>query len=73
MSSPPPRSHEAKAHIILVESQRRCVELLIIGHRRFSSFLGLRGASGSSIGQDSTSEFLIEHNKCITITNDQGP
>jgi nucleotide-binding universal stress UspA family protein len=37
---PATEGREAKAQTILAESQRRGVELLVIGHRRFSSFLG---------------------------------
>ncbi|KAL6641041.1 hypothetical protein ACP70R_019222 [Stipagrostis hirtigluma subsp. patula] len=59
---------EAKAQTILAESQRRGVELLVIGLRRVSSFLGLRSASGSSRGHDTTPEFLIEHSKCLCVS-----
>ncbi|XP_047095565.1 uncharacterized protein LOC124707925 [Lolium rigidum] len=65
---PATEGREAKAQTILAESQRRGVELLVIGHRRFSSFLGLRSASGSSRGHDSTAEFLIEHSKCLCVS-----
>jgi nucleotide-binding universal stress UspA family protein len=37
---PATEGREAKAQTILAESQRRGVELLIIGHRRVPSFLG---------------------------------
>jgi nucleotide-binding universal stress UspA family protein len=37
---PATEGREAKAQTILAESQRRGVELLVIGHRRVSSFLG---------------------------------
>jgi len=37
---PATEGREAKAQTILAESQRRGVELLVIGHRRFPSFLG---------------------------------
>jgi hypothetical protein len=37
---PATEGREAKAQTILAESQRRRVELLVIGHRRVSSFLG---------------------------------
>ncbi|KAL6641042.1 hypothetical protein ACP70R_019223 [Stipagrostis hirtigluma subsp. patula] len=59
---------EAKAQTILAESQRRGFELLVIGLRRVSSFLGLRSASGSSRGHDTTPEFLIEHSKCLCVS-----
>ncbi|TVU30456.1 hypothetical protein EJB05_22081 [Eragrostis curvula] len=65
---PATEGREAKAQTILAESQRRGVELLVIGHRRVSSFLGLRSASGSSRGHDSTAEFLIEHSKCLCVS-----
>ncbi|KQJ96983.1 uncharacterized protein LOC100826988 [Brachypodium distachyon] len=65
---PATEGREAKAQTILAESQRRGVELLVIGHRRISSFLGLRSASGSSRGHDSTAEFLIEHSKCLCVS-----
>uniref|UniRef100_A0A0D9XKC9 UspA domain-containing protein n=1 Tax=Leersia perrieri TaxID=77586 RepID=A0A0D9XKC9_9ORYZ len=65
---PATEGREAKAQTILAESQRRGVELLVIGHRRVSSFLGLRGAGGSSRGHDSTAEFLIEHSKCVCVS-----
>ncbi|XP_006662420.2 uncharacterized protein LOC102709682 [Oryza brachyantha] len=65
---PATEGREAKAQTILAESQRRGVELLVIGHRRVSSFLGLKSASGSSRGHDSTAEFLIEHSKCVCVS-----
>ncbi|CAN6282937.1 unnamed protein product [Urochloa humidicola] len=80
---PATEGREAKAQTILAESQRRRVELLVIGHRRCSSFLGLRSSSGkssggksssgksssgSSRGHDSTAEFLIEHSKCLCVS-----
>ncbi|KAK8444951.1 hypothetical protein SEVIR_9G230600v4 [Setaria viridis] len=65
---PATEGREAKAQTILAESQRRRVELLVIGHRRVSSFLGLRSSSGSSRGHDSTAEFLIEHSKCLCVS-----
>ncbi|CAM0956926.1 unnamed protein product [Alopecurus aequalis] len=65
---PATEGREAKAQTILAESQRRGVELLVIAQRRFSSFLGLRSASGSSRGHDSTAEFLIEHSKCLCVS-----
>ncbi|KAF8723017.1 hypothetical protein HU200_022164 [Digitaria exilis] len=66
---PATEGREAKAQTILAESQRRGVELLVIGHRRVSSFLGLRSTSGSSgRGHDSTAEFLIEHSKCLCVS-----
>ncbi|KAF0929808.1 hypothetical protein E2562_025946 [Oryza meyeriana var. granulata] len=65
---PATEGREAKAQTILAESQRRGIELLVIGHRRVSSFLGLRSASGSSRGHDSTAEFLIEHSKCVCVS-----
>lgn len=37
---PATEGREVKAQTILAESQRRGVELLVIGHRRVSSFLG---------------------------------
>ena len=37
---PATEGREAKAQTILAESQHRGVELLVIGHRRLSSFLG---------------------------------
>ncbi|PUZ38781.1 hypothetical protein GQ55_9G223400 [Panicum hallii var. hallii] len=65
---PATEGREAKAQTILAESQRRRVELLVIGHRRLSSFLGLRSSSGSSRAHDSTAEFLIEHSKCLCVS-----
>uniref|UniRef100_A0A0E0BBD8 UspA domain-containing protein n=1 Tax=Oryza glumipatula TaxID=40148 RepID=A0A0E0BBD8_9ORYZ len=65
---PATEGREAKAQTILAESQRRGVELLVIGHRRVSSFLGLRSPSGSSRAHDSTAEFLIEHSKCVCVS-----
>ncbi|CAN6299178.1 unnamed protein product [Urochloa humidicola] len=76
---PATEGREAKAQTILAESQRRRVELLVIGHRRCSSFLGLRSSSGKSSGgksssgssrggHDSTAEFLIEHSKCLCVS-----
>ncbi|CAL4933729.1 unnamed protein product [Urochloa decumbens] len=81
---PATEGREAKAQTILAESQRRRVELLVIGHRRCSSFLRLRSSSGkssggkgsssgksssgSSRGHDSTAEFLIEHSKCLCVS-----
>ncbi|KAL6839354.1 hypothetical protein ACP4OV_030851 [Aristida adscensionis] len=65
---PATEGREAKAQTILAESQRRGVELLVIGQRRVSSFLGLRSASGSSRGHDTTPEFLIEHSKCLCVS-----
>lgn len=65
---PATEGREAKAQTILAESQRRGVELLVIGQRRVSSFLGLRNASGSGRGHDSTAEFLIEHSKCLCVS-----
>ncbi|WVZ59195.1 hypothetical protein U9M48_009381 [Paspalum notatum var. saurae] len=66
---PATEGREAKAQTILAESQRRGVELLVIGHhRRVSSFLGLRSGSGSSRGHDSTAEFLIEHSRCLCVS-----
>ncbi|KAK3157716.1 hypothetical protein QOZ80_2AG0126970 [Eleusine coracana subsp. coracana] len=60
---PATEGREAKAQTILAESQRRGVELLVIGHRRVSTFLG-----ASSRGHDSTAEFLIEHSKCLCVS-----
>ncbi|AQK65196.1 uncharacterized LOC100277504 [Zea mays] len=66
---PATEGREAKAQTILAESQRRGVELLVIGLRRASSFFGLRSPSGSSSrGHDSTAEFLIEHSKCLCVS-----
>ncbi|XP_062204957.1 autophagy-related protein 9 [Phragmites australis] len=65
---PATEGREAKAQTILAESQRRGVELLVIGHRRVSSFLGFRSANGSSRGHDNTAEFLIEHSKCLCVS-----
>lgn len=65
---PATEGREAKAQTILAESQRRGVEVLVIGQRRVSSFLGLRSPSGSSRGHDSTAEFLIEHSKCLCVS-----
>ncbi|KAG8091842.1 hypothetical protein GUJ93_ZPchr0012g20598 [Zizania palustris] len=66
---PATEGREAKAQTILAESQSRGVELLVIGHRRVPSFLGLRSAGGASrSGQDSTAEFLIEHSKCVCVS-----
>ncbi|KAG0549291.1 hypothetical protein BDA96_01G242400 [Sorghum bicolor] len=65
---PATEGREAKAQTILAESQRRGVEVLVIGQRRVSSFLGLRSPSGSSRGHDTTAEFLIEHSKCLCVS-----
>ncbi|KAF6994491.1 hypothetical protein CFC21_011181 [Triticum aestivum] len=66
---PATEGREAKAQTILAESQRRGVELLVIGHHRFSAFLRLRSASGTSrLRHDSTAEFLIEHSKCLCVS-----
>uniref|UniRef100_N1QWK6 UspA domain-containing protein n=1 Tax=Aegilops tauschii TaxID=37682 RepID=N1QWK6_AEGTA len=66
---PATEGREAKAQTILAESQRRGVELLVIGHHRFSAFLRLRSASGTSRPRhDSTAEFLIEHSKCLCVS-----
>ncbi|KAK1261113.1 hypothetical protein QJS04_geneDACA002271 [Acorus gramineus] len=57
---------EGKALAVLSNAKAFAVDLLVIGQRRNSSFLGLRKMGETNKGTD-TAEYLIENSKCLCV------